>query len=325
MPLFLCEHIALDLLRVLGDQAPRPTSSRSCLPPGAPPDPRKLNAASLHYLNLVDYRHRPLLCLVASEHERRSGYGIRCRIWASSLSPKSFAKLTDSLFISSPEFTFLQMAKHLSLIKLIELGFELCGRYAIDPASDGLLSRKNPLTTPEKLTLYLEKCGNVKGLKKARRAARYVLAGSESPMETKLALVLCLPPSMGGFGLPKATLNQELRLQLTDAGGNGAIERLVRCDLYWPAPYEVAIEYESNTWHLSNQKFSQDSIRRNDIVSSQVKVLTVTKDQILNLAHWPKLARQVADALGRKIETKVQDHGETQRRLYIELFAHLFA
>lgn len=124
--------------------------------------------------------------------------------------------------------------------------------------------------------------------------------------------------------MPRATLNQELRLHLADAGNGRTAERTVRCDLYWPTPYEVAIEYESSMWHLSDKKFTDDSIRRNDIASSQIIVLTVTKDQILNLAHWPKLAGRVTTAMGRKIETRVKNHEETQRKLYAELFAHLF-
>ena len=35
--------------------------------------------------------------------------------------------------MSAPEFCFLQMAGCLSLVQLIQLGFELCGTYAVDP------------------------------------------------------------------------------------------------------------------------------------------------------------------------------------------------
>ncbi len=328
MALYLGEHSSLALWRALGDSVPRPASSRSRIPAGPPHRIRELGEDELHYLRLAGYPASRLDVLVASAGDRRHAEGLHCRIWAAAVPQRSFAKLSDNVFLSSPEFTFLQMAAHLSLVQLIELGFELCGRYATHrgPAHARAARRvaPEPSTTPDKLVAYLSKCENVKGLKKARRAARYVMGGSESPMETKLALILCLPPALGGFGLPRATLNRELVLELADADGSMPVRRVVRCDLYWPGPREVAIEYESDEWHLGSRKFSEDSMRRNDIVSTQVQVLTVTKNQVLNLAYWPTLAGRVASVMGRKLETKAKGHLAARGRLYAELFGALY-
>lgn len=324
MALYVGERTSLALWRALGDSAPRSASSRASVPSGAPPNPKALDVEVERYLRTVGFPDQPAVVLVSADRDRRVPHGLRCRIWAADLPPKSFAKLANGLFISSPELTFLQMAAHLSLMHLIELGFELCGCYALLTGGRGMVTRREPLTSADKLAAYLGRFSNVKGLKKARRAARYIIDGAASPMEAKLAMILCLPPAMGGFGFPRASLNQEMQLELLSAGGLAPERRVVRCDLLWPAPYNVAIEYESSEWHLSNRKFAEDSSRRNDIVSTNVRVLTVTKNQILNLVYWPNLAGRIGALMGRKVSTKAKGHLAARDQLYAELFGHLF-
>ncbi|MCL1895345.1 MAG: hypothetical protein FWG03_02225 [Clostridiales bacterium] len=121
----------------------------------------------------------------------------------------------NGLMVSSPEFCFLQMAGQLTLAKLIELGYELCGVYSMPNADDknvperGFYNRQ-PLTSIKKLKAFLDSMPGVKGRKKAMRALRYLRDGSASPMETKLAILLTLPYMLGGYGFSLPEMNKRI-------------------------------------------------------------------------------------------------------------------
>ncbi len=322
MEIVIGRHTALTLLRALGDKAPRFRSSRASLESVGPPDLSQIDLSPI--LDYLPSGHT-LDILVGRHADRRDAKGARIRIWSTTLPRHSLAQLAPGVQISSPEFVFLQMAREWPLHDLIQLGFELCGTYALAPhAPRGFTSRRNPLTTPERLIAFLKECPNATGVKKARRAAKYVIAGSASPMETALTMILCLPPLCGGFGFPQPALNKTMTLHIASSEAGRKRTRTCRCDLLWPDA-SLAIEYESDAEHLSSQKFGEDSIRRNDLTSTDITVLTVTKKQVLNLAHWPVLAGHVSAGLKIKPRIRIADHAKRQGELYARLFGHLFA
>ncbi len=54
-------------------------------------------------------------------------------------------------------------------------------------------------------------------------------------------MLLCLPYSLGGYGLPHPTMNAEMPLPKNVAAtGRSSL----RCDLYWPA-VRLDVEYDS--------------------------------------------------------------------------------
>mgnify|MGYP007055184147 FL=1 len=57
------------------------------------------------------------------------------------------------------------------------------------------------MTTVERLRAFTENVGPVHGRKKAARALQYVMGDSASPRETALAMLLCLPYRLGGYGI----------------------------------------------------------------------------------------------------------------------------
>ena len=94
--------------------------------------------------------------------------------------------------MSAPEFCFLQMAGCLSLVQLIQLGFELCGTYALVGERPGG-SPCRPVDDEGQASCFCRAVIRARGCKKAARAVRYVQDGAASPMETMLAMMLCLP------------------------------------------------------------------------------------------------------------------------------------
>lgn len=150
---------------------------------------------------------KPVSILVSCKANMRKSQNLSPRIWSGKHPSRSFYKIAQDLYISTPEATFLQLGKELSLIQLITIGYELCGSYGLSVQSSSGFLRREPRSNPRLIERYLEKREGIHGVKAAKRASSYLIKGSASPMESLLSMLLCLPPSLGGFGLPRPELN----------------------------------------------------------------------------------------------------------------------
>ena len=206
------------------------------------------------------------------------------------------------LFVCTPEFCFLQMAQQLSIEELISLGFELCGTYAIQ--EEGTAYNALPLSSPKKLGKFLSRVDGIKGIAVARRAAKYVIAGSASPLETALAMFLTLPYSLGGYGLPRPQLNHRIDIpaSLTDF----VHSRFFVCDLFWPDAF-LAIEYDSNLAHAGVNKTVRDLMRRSILTALGISVLSVTWPQVKDRKALEQLAHLVARKTHKRLQYKNPD------------------
>lgn len=141
--------------------------------------------------------------LAVSKHadRRRSGL-VHCSVASSALPPRSFLRTALGIYVSRAPLAFLQVAPVLPLPHLIELGYALCSHYAFAKAATGIALEAAALVDASTLASYAEAAKSMRGAKQARRAARYVLDGSNSPVETLLAMLLTLPLSLGGYALP---------------------------------------------------------------------------------------------------------------------------
>lgn len=172
---------------------------------------------------------------------------------------------------------FLQLGKELSLIQLITIGYELCGSYGLSAQSSSGFLRREPRSNPQLIERYLEKCEGIHGVKAAKRASSYLVKGSASPMESLLSMLLCLPPSLGGFGLPRPELNYPIET-------NEGSVAMRRCDLCWP-DQQFALEYDSDTFHSDESKLHLDSSRRSAPEKAGVHVVSITKTRFLTGAN----------------------------------------
>ena len=97
----------------------------------------------------------PLHVLIADACVRTETEGVVTHTWGSPFPDTAFAEAGEGFLMSTPEFCFLQMAGCLSLVQLIQLGFELCGTYAlVGGAPAG--RRGPPVTTKVKRAGVLE-------------------------------------------------------------------------------------------------------------------------------------------------------------------------
>ena len=255
---------------------------------------------------------KPVSFLVSCKANMRKSQNLSPRIWSGKHPSRSFYKIAQDLYISTPEATFLQLGKESSLIQLITIGYELCGSYGLSAQSDSGFLRREPRSNPQLIERYLEKCDGIHGVKAAKRASSYIAKGSASPMESLLSMLLCLPPSLGGFGLPRPELNFPIE---TNEGG--IVMR--RCDLYWP-DQRFALEYDSDTFHSDASKLHLDSSRRSTLEKAGVHVVSVTKNQVFDRGQLFNLATIVSKRLEKRLSPTPFNFSQKQDEIYHAAF-----
>lgn len=180
------------------------------------------------HVTVLDPRHRRrregVVCHLAAEADVVMVRGRRC---------------------SSAAALFGELAASLDLVDLVVVGDHLVRRGL---ASVGCLR--------ERAATMAGPTG-----RRARRAAAYVRAGVDSPMETRLRMLLVLA------GLPKPTVNHTIR----DVDG----EPVRRFDLSWPC-VKVIVEYDGRHHVAREQTWERDLDRREWIDDGGWRLLVVT-------------------------------------------------
>lgn len=241
--------------------------------------------------------------------------GISYAVCEKPLPPYSFHRINNGLYVASPEFMFVGLSKGMSLFETCILGCELIGTYVLRNDDERGFSQCAPLASKESLQKTIDKADGFLGVKQARKALPFLLENSASPMETRVALLLTLPCRLGGYGLPKPSLNHSL--QLSHSQQLEMKRNEIRVDMAWPKS-RLVIEYESTAWHSGNEKFIQDSKRRNDIRSLGFDVTTITLDEYKSQSSMDRIASDLAVKLGGRLRLERIDRAkqhELRRKL----------
>ncbi len=262
----------------------------------------------------------PLHLVIPDRSCHRSLSHAVCHVWATSVRP-CFHPLATDLFLSSPEASWRQMAGVADLVDVARFGYELCASYVPDSTDEELPARL-PLTTPGRLAEFAAKMNGGRGCAVAHQALKYVAAGSASPRETEIALFLCLPRSVGGYGLPRPHMNE--RIPLVRDGGQLTEREYFLADLCWPE-FKVCIEYDSDTYHGTEQRAVADSSKRNALQSLGYQVLTLTNQQVKDARRLDEAATALYQMMGHRFRVRSQTWRERryvlrQRILYPHLY-----
>ena len=255
---------------------------------------------------------RPFHVLCVSPVKGGSPHGITHHTWRTELPAGSLFHTARNVAVCSPELAFLQCAYQLSLINLIRLGFELCGTYSFDRASDGGFFKRPPITTPERLRVCVDTAPRARGRNKASRAISHILPNAASPAETRLAMTLSLPNRLGGFGLVAPQLNQ--RITLSSHGRKLLGRNHFLCDLYWPHA-QLAVEYDSDVYHTTVEKIASDSSRRNALEYVDITVITVTSHTYRDFSSFNATGNIIVKRLGTEIRPRYKNFEHKQLEL----------
>ncbi|HET6166280.1 MAG TPA: DUF559 domain-containing protein [Marmoricola sp.] len=145
--------------------------------------------------------------------------------------------------VSSPRQTFVDLAGLLELVDLVVVG-------------DALVRAGH--ASPDELLAF---CSRVRSARAARRAAELVRSGVDSPMETRLRLLLVFA------GLPEPEVNRTIRAD------NG--DPIRRYDLSWPDVH-VIVEYDGRQHIERAEQWESDLERREAIDDDGWRIIVVT-------------------------------------------------
>ena len=263
----------------------------------------ELDATAQRWLEHVD---GPVHAFVADRSKGTSIKNLITHVLHQPLPNGILMDIGHDVCICTPQFTFMQMVAQTDLIEGIGIGMELCGTYSrwrFEPSqmgdpyySEHAESRSCTFDLPPALRAkraqqFIERLKGQRGSVDARAALRWVLDNSASPMETAVYLLLCLPKRLGGYGLPKPTLNPKLIVRNPD----GTKERYP--DLFWHGP-NIDVEYNSDSSHSGEWRRYRDSKREVELTVANVRVLPLTRLQLINADEFDAFAQGLRRMLG---------------------------
>lgn len=199
---------------------------------------------------------------VFDRNDRRQRTGVRSHVARADTT----VELRRGVRVSSPSDTFMALATLLDLVDLVVVG-------------DALVKRG--LATPAVLVAAAAHSGE-RGAIRARKAARYVRAGVDSPMETRLRMLIVLA------GLPEPTVNYILR----DLAGDW----LARFDLSYP-DLKLIVEYDGRQHADDAAQWEGDIERREFLADGGWKLVVVTSKGIYREPE--RTLQRIAEALRR--------------------------
>lgn len=252
--------------------------------------------------------YHALALSVARKHKLDSAIFHTC---SQALPRNSFVELADGIYAPCPELCFMQIAREVDILRLIRIGYRLCGRFRIQ--SGGVLESRQPLTMPDAIKRYLVEAGPAHGSVQATRAVEHILANAASPAEIALAMRLTLPHRLGGFGLPHPVLNQTI--ELTESAAQLTRKQWHEVDLFWEEG-RLAIEYDSDQVHLDSGAHTDDAIKRLALGEMDLQVISVTRSQLKSPELLSKVAHQAAKRLGVRQRPRGKNFTAMQEALF---------
>ena len=126
-------------------------------------------------------------------------------------------------------------------------------------------------------------------------------------------MLLCLPTAMGGYALPKPTLNPEVTL---DANARALYPHLVaRPDLFWEEK-RLDVEYDGDA-HEGGESRAKDAGRLAALEVEGITVVTLTYPQVASALAFDVVARRIGRMLGAPVRIRMKNDGHARRRLLL--------
>ena len=319
MKLYLAPESSLELTRFL-----RSTNGEESLG-GKPMRKRMLSDAANTARKLVEldetaqrwlaHSGDPVHAFVADRTKGANAKHLITHVFGQQVPHGAFLDLGHDVCICAPHFTFIQMAAQVDLIDAVCIGMELCGAYSLWRLEPGVMGdpfyREHsetqactfdlpPVMKSNRAKAFVARQSALRGSVGANAALKWVVDNSASPMETAVYLLLCLPKRLGGYGLPKPILNPKLIISTPD----GTKERYP--DLYWIGA-SIDVEYNSDLSHSGEWARYRDSKREVELTVANVRVLPLTRRQLMSVSEFDAFAQGLRKMLGirsRKVDSE---------------------
>jgi very-short-patch-repair endonuclease len=197
------------------------------------------SAAAVYRIPVPHHPHEHVSVFDADDRRRRAG--VRSHVAAAEVRVLT----VRGIRVSEPAQTLVELAALLPLVDLVVAGDDLVRREWYSP--NELMAYCAASTDPH--------------AGRALEAARYVRAEVDSPMESRLRMLLVLA------GLPEPEVNHKVRDEL------GHVR--MRFDLSYPQ-VQVVVEYDGRQHADSHEQYDHDIDRREEIDGMKWRILVVT-------------------------------------------------
>lgn len=254
--------------------------------------------------------------LVGENVNRYKQEGIVRHGWSGRISPGSLHLIGSGIYMSTPEFTFLQLATVLPLKLMALAGCALCASYYLDPKTEEI-KKRDPITTVERIAEFLDGAKGVRGVNTAKNALKLVANGAESPQEVNLYLMMALPPSLGGRGIEGLKLNYLVNPKAEDAGVLDRSDRkFFRIDMGNP-DLQKGAEYLGKD---HEKTVDEDRERQNALLALGHTVLQAKYADLTDVVKSERLANQLTRILGVEQKELTPSEEQARKDLRDELF-----
>lgn len=176
-------------------------------------------------------------------------------------------RVLNGINLTSPEWTFVDLARHMGLASLVAAG-------------DYLLARENPISSLDAIQEVIDRRPKVKGIRMAREALPLLRSGVDSPQESRLRVKIL------DAGLPEPVITQPI----FDEYGR----YISTPDLQYKE-YKIALEYEGDHHRSDPVQWGKDIERDDRLRAMGWIVLKFSKVQMN--AGWTHSERKIKDAL----------------------------
>lgn len=287
-------------------QEERRALRRRALPAPVPPK-RVLDdlVAEFERANPQIALEKPIELAFDGTAQRRSRPGYAMHFFSGTLSAGSLFGLSGDAVVAVPPLALAHVAlDERDDIAVLEYLWEACGTYrtARTGASGETAYQLLPLSSTRQIGRFLSPNSAVAGTRRLARLLKYTRNGSESPRETKLALLLGLPMSLGGYGagMPQMNFAVSASPEAQSISGRSGF----RCDLCWPDA-QLDVEYQSFERHSGETSRQRDSRRANALASMGWTVINVTNEELDSYAAMNSIAKAVFKHLGKRQRVRV--------------------
>ena len=240
---------------------------------------------------------------------------------------RSLFVIAPGVACCGPELVALQMTEYATDLELTLLVDELCGHYAIQPHSNsGLVQRRHPLTTLDKIRTLIDALPGVRGTKRLRAAISLARERSGSPQESKSCHQLEFSRLKGGHGIQVAALNDPVAVARAGAVLGEMSSRIRKPDLLILAPggtaaprrdggtifSAVAVDYQG-VYHRDPVQEAQDINRRNELLACDIKAYEIAKEHFSDVEYLDWLASRIRRDIGL-VEPRLSSQEEAEYR-----------
>ncbi len=279
---------------------------------GARPDASL--SSCLHDLQIEEL---PLHVMVDTSNKREKRGSVITHLYRQPLPEGSLCRISENVYVASPELTLCQMATLLPPVDVLELCLEFCSGYCLNSENERGFDDRPALTSSSRLATFVRRFKGRHGVKQIRSLLPYVVDDSASPMESVVLMLLCLPSRLGGRQLPIPEHN--VAIPITERARSHTRRKTLVCDLFWKE-YRLDAECDSTRHHTSKRQLGIDSNRRIILDAMEYKYVGITRWQLESEDEFEDVVQAIRRAMGlplRSTPKHVRDNRNALREYLV--------